>query len=75
MEKYLVDKEVRDKHYRIVGGLEAVELAVRQAQCMPSDRGTRALLETAQVALHKAVTSAWEYAEQQTTVSAGEKHG
>lgn len=71
MEKHLVDKEVRDKHYRVVGGLEALELAARQAQCMPSDRGTLALLETARVALNKAVTSAWEYADSNTANGTG----
>lgn len=65
-----MDKEVRDRYYRIVGGLEALERAAIRTDCMPGDKGTQALLETARVALNKAVVSAWEYAELNTAVSA-----
>lgn len=65
-----MDKEVCDRYYRVLGRLEALEQAALHTQCMPNDRATIALLETARVALNKAVTSAWEYAEQSTAVSA-----
>ena len=66
MEKYLVDRDVYQKYYRIVGELQMLERMAQASECMPGDKGTAALVETACVALNKAVTSAWEYAHQQT---------
>lgn len=62
MEKRLVDKDILEKHHRIIGGLQVLERMAKGAECMPGDRGTNALIDTACVALQKAVVSAWEYA-------------
>lgn len=61
-----MDSDVYQKYYRIVGELQVLERMAKGAECMPGDRGTNALIETACVALNKAVTSAWEYAHAQT---------
>lgn len=65
-----MDKETRDKYYRVVGGLEALELAAQHASVMPGDKNTAALLKAARGLLHDATTSAWEYAEMRTADSA-----
>jgi hypothetical protein len=62
-----MDKEIADKHYRIVGKLQAVEDAAAHAESMPCDKTTHALLQAARDLLHKAVTSAWEYADDATS--------
>lgn len=64
-----MDKETRDKHYRIVGALEAVERAAQGVSSMPCDSATYALIEVARTTLNKAVLSAWSYAEKQTAES------
>lgn len=61
-----MDKEIRNKYYRVIGSLEAVETAAKNVACMPSDTATARLLDSARMLLNKAVLSAWEYAEQQT---------
>ncbi len=61
-----MDKEIADKHYRIVGKLQALHDAATHAECMPCDRTTRALLQSATKLLHDATTSAWEYADAAT---------
>lgn len=68
-----MDKEIADKHYRIVGKLQAVEDAAIHAECMPCDKTTHALLSAARGLLNQAVTSAWEYADAATTQGKGEK--
>jgi hypothetical protein len=65
-----VDKEIRDKHYRIVGMLQALESSAKSVYCMPCDKTTAALLDAARQIINKACTSAWEYAELQTALSA-----
>lgn len=67
-----VDKEIADKHYRIVGKLQALHDAATHAECMPGDRTTRALLQSATKLLHDAATSAWEYADAATTQGKGD---
>lgn len=64
-----MDKETQDKHYRIVGALEAVDRAVQNVPVMPCDKATLALIEVARATMTKAVISAWDYAEKQTAVS------
>lgn len=61
-----MDKETRDKHYRIVGMLEALERAATNAHCMPSDGTTAALLDAIRGLTNKATLSAWNYAEERT---------
>jgi hypothetical protein len=65
-----VDKETRDKHYRVVGTLEALERAANGAACMPCDTTTAALLDAIRGLANKATLSAWDYAERQTSESA-----
>jgi hypothetical protein len=62
-----VDKETRDKHYRIVGALEAIDRAMQSVQAMPCDEATRNLIDVARATTNKCVLSAWSYAEQRTT--------
>lgn len=62
----VVDKETRDKHYRIVGSLEAIDRALQSTQAMPCDEATHNLLEAARMLTNKATLSAWSYAERQT---------
>lgn len=40
-----MDKDVRDRYYRTVGTLEALEKAATHATCMPEDVATFALLD------------------------------
>lgn len=61
-----MDKETQDKHYRIVGSLEALDRLARQTNAMPSDPTTAALLDAIRGLTNKAVTSAWTYAEDRT---------
>jgi hypothetical protein len=61
-----VDKETRDKHYRIVGSLEALDRLAAQSNSMPSDTTTAALLDAIRGLTNKAVLSAWNYAEERT---------
>lgn len=72
MEKHLVDKEVADKHYIIVGQLHGLEAAAKACNSMPCDMATAALLAAARMLIQHAINSAWEYAES-NTASAGEK--
>lgn len=62
-----MDKDIRDKHYRIVGKLQALHDGATHAECMPGDKTTRALLQAATKLLHDAVTTAWGYADTQTS--------
>lgn len=62
-----MDKEIADKHYRIVGKLQALEDAAVHAECMPCDKTTHAILAAVRGLLQNAVTSAWEYADTATT--------
>ena len=64
-----MDKEIRNRHWRIVGALESVEKVVKHAEAMPCDSGTRALLEIATMVMSKAVLSAWNYADARTSES------
>lgn len=61
-----MDKETRDKLYRIVGSLEALNRLASQTNAMPSDPSTAALLDAIRGLTNKAVTSAWNYAEERT---------
>ena len=61
-----MDKEVRDKHYRVVGQLQGLESLAKAVYCMPSDGATAALLDAVRGLLQRTVTSAWDYAEKQT---------
>lgn len=72
MDGQLMDKETRDKHYRFVGSLEAIDRAMQGAQAMPCDEATRSLIEAARLLTNKAVISAWNYAEQRTAESNAE---
>lgn len=74
-----MDKEIANKHYRIVGKLQALEDAATHTEWMPNDRATAALVIAARALLNQAVTSAWEYADQQTSTgkeaTQGEREG
>lgn len=71
-----MDKEIADKHYRIVGKLQALHEAANRAECMPCDKVTHALLAAANKLLHDAVTSAWDYANESTAAGKkGEQNG
>lgn len=61
-----MDKEVRDKYYRTVGSLEALDAVAKNSACMPNDQATFALLDAIRGLTNKAVTSAWDYAERAT---------
>ena len=61
-----MDKEIRDKHYRVVGMLQGLEGAAKAVYCMPCDHATQSLIDAARSLLNKAATSAWDYAERQT---------
>lgn len=67
-----MDKEIADKHYRIVGKLQALQEAALHSECMPSDKSTLALLNAARSLLRDVVTSAWEYADAATTQGKGD---
>lgn len=69
-----MDKEIADKHYRIVGKLQALHEAATHAECMPCDKATRALLGSATKLLHDVVTSAWEYADERTAAGKPDMH-
>lgn len=70
-----MDKEIADKHYRVVGKLQALHEAATRTESMPCDRATRALLQSATKLLHDAATSAWEYADTATALGKGADHG
>ncbi len=57
-----MDKELREKYYRIVGGLQALEVMAKQANCMPCDHATHSLLEAIRGLTIQAQRSAWDYA-------------
>lgn len=61
-----MDKEIADKHYRIVGMLQALENAAKAVYCMPCDHATAAIIDAVRSLTNKAATSAWEYAEKKT---------
>jgi hypothetical protein len=61
-----MDKEVRDRYYRIVGGLQVLQDVAKHATCMPCDAATEALLVVARHAIDQAVLSAWNYANENT---------
>lgn len=61
-----MDKETRDKYYRIVGGLQALESAAKHAICMPCDHATDSLLAAIRGLTTQAARSAWDYANQCT---------
>lgn len=61
-----VDKEIADKHYRVVGMLQGLESLAKACYCMPNDTATAAILDSAKHLIHQAVTSAWGYAEDRT---------
>lgn len=67
-----MDKEIKDKHYRFVGSLQALEVLAKQISCMPSDAATAAMLDAIRHLAQRAVVSAWEYADRQTAPSAGD---
>ena len=56
-----------DQCMRIVGGINALSELAKVTQCMRLDKRTVDLLETARVTLNKAVLSAWEYADSQSS--------
>lgn len=62
-----MDKDVQDRYYRIVGGLQALESAAKHAECMPCDSATSAILDAIRALTTKAQRSAWDYANQMTT--------
>lgn len=64
-----MDKELRNRYWRVVGELEAIERSANHAKAMPCDSATRALIELAQATLNKAVLSAWNYADERTSES------
>lgn len=66
METNVVDKEIADKHYRVVGRLEGLESAAKACYCMSGDAVTGALLDTVRMLLQRTLASAWEYAERNT---------
>jgi len=64
-----MNKDIYDKHYQIVGGLQALQDAANRAFCMPSDAATEALLGVARNVLEQAVISARRYADERTNDS------
>jgi hypothetical protein len=62
-----MDKETRDRYYRIVGGLQTLQHIAKHATCMPCDAGTEGLLIVARQAIDQAVLSAWKYANDNTS--------
>jgi hypothetical protein len=62
-----MDKDIRDKHYQVVGAIQALETLAKFTECMPSDRSTGSMLIAARGLLEGAVTSALAYADRQTT--------
>lgn len=61
-----MDKDVQDKYYRIVGGIQALESAAKTATCMPYDHATHSLLEAIRGLTVQAARSAWDYANKMT---------
>jgi hypothetical protein len=51
------------KGYRIAGALQALDTMAKSCECQPCDRTTAALLDAIKALTHKAVVSAWEYAD------------
>jgi hypothetical protein len=70
-----VDKEIADKHYRVVGMLQALEALAKDCYCMPSDATTASLLSSVRHLIRDTVTSAWKYAEERTAEGKGADHG
>lgn len=61
-----MDKEIKDKHYRIAGQIHALDTLATNTECMPCDYTTAALLDVARKVINEAVASAWKYADKQT---------
>lgn len=64
-----MDKEIRNKHYRVVGMLQALESAAKAVYAMPCDYATASLIDAIRQLSNRAATAAWDYAEKQTAVS------
>lgn len=63
-----MDKEIADKHYRVVGRLQALQEMGDRTEAMPCDAATWAMILAARVLIQKAAQSAWDYAEKATAV-------
>lgn len=62
----IVDKETRDRYYRVVGSLETAHAVLKGAPVMPDDRATARLMKGAEALMKQALESAWEYANART---------
>ena len=61
-----MDKETRDRYYRILGSIQALKSFTDRITPMPCDAATDALLAVARHAIDQAVKSAWDYANEHT---------
>lgn len=61
-----MDKEIRDKHYEVIGKLQALETLAKFTSAMPSDRNTESMLVAVRGLLESAVLTATAYADMRT---------
>jgi hypothetical protein len=61
-----MDKDTRDRYYRIVGAIQALKSLLDHTTPMPCDAATDALLVVARHAIDQAVMCAWNYANEHT---------
>lgn len=57
-----MDRDVIESAWRMSGGIGAVKDGLKAATCMPGDRRTGDLLDSARLIVEKAHLAAWEYA-------------